>query len=198
MLREAGLRADSLDATVEPKRREAWIARRQDDLDVLVVQPELVKTGLDLYAFPTIVFYQVGYNLFTLRQAARRSWRIGQTEPVRVLYVAYRRTMQETALALMARKLEVATWVEGDLPEGLADYGQVQAGIRDELIQALREGRGAASAESAWASLRRREAAGAERLDRVRVKSLEPASRMSPCPGRRRLWRVDDPQLALF
>jgi hypothetical protein len=34
--------------------------------------------GLDLLAFPTLYFYETGYSLHTLRQASRRSWRIGQ------------------------------------------------------------------------------------------------------------------------
>src|SRR3546814_17905000 len=53
-------------------------------IDVLITNPELVKTGLDLLEFPTIVFLQSGYNVYSLQQAARRSWRIGQKQPVRV------------------------------------------------------------------------------------------------------------------
>ncbi|MEL7893404.1 DEAD/DEAH box helicase, partial [Pseudomonas aeruginosa] len=40
-----------------------------------------VKTGLDLLDFPTIAFMQTGYKVYTLQQAARRSWRIGQKHP---------------------------------------------------------------------------------------------------------------------
>jgi hypothetical protein len=167
VLRRAGVRVGTLDAAVEPKRREAWILRHQRKLDVLLTNPELVKTGLDLYEFPTVVFYQVGYNLFTLRQAARRSWRIGQTQPVRVVYLAYRETMQAVALELIARKLAAALVVEGEVPDGLAEFGQAQASLVDELGAALREGRGAASAEAAWAALRRREDEQARRLDEV-------------------------------
>jgi hypothetical protein len=46
-----------------------------------------VETGLDLLAFPTLYFYETGYSLHTLRQASRRSWRIGQRHPVRVKFV---------------------------------------------------------------------------------------------------------------
>jgi hypothetical protein len=130
VLRRAGVRVGMLDAAVEPKRREAWILRHQHERDVLLGNPELVKTGLDLYEFPTVVFYQVGYNLFTLRQAARRSWRIGQTQPVRVVYLAYRETMQAVALELIARKIAAALVVEGELPDGLTEFGQAQASPR--------------------------------------------------------------------
>ena len=41
----------------------------------------------DLLDFPTIIFYESGYSLHTLRQASRRSWRIGQRRPVRVKFL---------------------------------------------------------------------------------------------------------------
>jgi hypothetical protein len=33
---------------------------------------EVVKTGLDLYEFPKVIFYETGYSIYTLRQASRR------------------------------------------------------------------------------------------------------------------------------
>jgi hypothetical protein len=183
VLQRAGLRVGVLRASVEPKRREAWILRHQHELDVLLANPELVKTGLDLYAFPTVVFYQVSYNLFTLRQAARRSWRIGQTKPVRVIYLAYQHTMQAIALDLIARKLAAALVVEGELPDGLAELGHIQASLLDELGTALREGRSVASAEAAWAALRRVEREQATRVDqREGGSALESVYQREPGP----------------
>jgi len=146
-----------LDASVEPKKREAWIQKNSRDIDVLLVNAELVKTGLDLYEFPTVCFFQTGYNIFTLRQAARRSWRIGQDKPVKVIFLCYQGTMQETALTLIARKLEAAVLVEGDLPEGLAEYLTSGESIAEELVKALVDGSEYGRAEAAWASFRKRE-----------------------------------------
>lgn len=160
ILGDAGFRVKSLDASVEPKKREAWIAKNTSDADVLLVNAELVKTGLDLYEFPTVVFYQVGYNVFTLRQAARRSWRIGQTRPVRVYFFCYGKTMQEMALTLVAKKLEVALMVEGDIPEGLAEYTSTGESVIEEMGKALAEGGNYAGAEAAWASFRKKEIEG--------------------------------------
>ncbi len=157
VIMDSGLRVKSLDASIPPKRREAWIRKNSCDLDVLLVNAELVKTGLDLYEFPTVVFYQVGYNIFTLRQAARRSWRIGQTEPVRVYFFCYGETLQEEALTLVANKLKVALMVEGDLPEGLAEYTLSGGSIMEELGRALAEGSRYTGAEAAWASFRKKE-----------------------------------------
>ena len=58
-----------------------------------------------------------------MRQASRRSWRMGQTPslPVKVMYMAYRNTLQPDALKLIAKKLQSSLAVEGELPEdGLA------------------------------------------------------------------------------
>ena len=69
---------------VAPDRREAWVADRvKEGVDVLVCHPRLVQTGLDLVDFLTIVWFETDYSVYTMRQASRRSWRIGQSRPVR-------------------------------------------------------------------------------------------------------------------
>jgi hypothetical protein len=62
---------------VKPENREDWLQEHLEtgQYDCLLCNPNLVKTGLDLLDFPTIVFFQCGYSVFTLRQASRRSWR---------------------------------------------------------------------------------------------------------------------------
>ncbi len=120
---------------VAPERREAWVAKRvEEGVDVLVCHPRLVQTGLDLVEFPTICWYETDYSVYTMRQASRRSWRIGQTEPVQVVFMAYRSTLQADALQLVAKKLQSSLAVEGELPEdGLAAYGD----DGDDLMLAL-------------------------------------------------------------
>ena len=120
---------------VPPERREAWVAKRvEEGVDVLVCHPRLVQTGLDLVEFPTIVWAETDYSVYTMRQASRRSWRIGQTEPVQVVFMAYRNTLQADALKLVAQKLQSSLAVEGELPEdGLAAYGD----DGDDLMLAL-------------------------------------------------------------
>jgi SNF2 family DNA or RNA helicase len=77
----------------------------------------LVKTGLDLLDFPTLVYLQSGYNVYTVQQASRRSWRIGQKLPVRVYYLGYAETAQIDCLTLMAKKIAVSQSTSGDMPE---------------------------------------------------------------------------------
>jgi hypothetical protein len=104
LLREEGFQVEVLRSSVALARREEWIATHAPQLDVVISHPRLVETGLDLFDkggrhnFPTICFYETGYNLFTLRQASRRSWRIGQTERCRIVYLHYEATMQDRAI----------------------------------------------------------------------------------------------------
>ena len=162
VLRREGFRVAVMRATVPTDRREAWIADRlREGVDVVLCHPRLVQTGLDLPAFPTIYFYETGYSLYTLRQASRRSWRIGQHRNVRVKFVHYLDTLQERCLRLMGKKLMVALAVEGKFTgEGLQDAGDEDAAdiltaLARELVS---EGRIGETADAVWASLARERA----------------------------------------
>jgi SNF2 family DNA or RNA helicase len=122
LLDEQAFKVAVLRASVETSRREDWIAEQLDrGIDVLITNPDLVKTGLDLLEFPTIVFMQSGYNVYTLQQASRRSWRIGQKLAVRVIFLGYADTSQMTCLALMAKKITVSQSTSGDAPDSGLD-----------------------------------------------------------------------------
>jgi hypothetical protein len=84
---------------------------------VMITNPSLVETGLDLLDFTTIIFFQVGYNLSTMRQASRRSWRLSQTKDIQVYFLYYKNTIQEQAISLMATKLQAAQTLEGNFSE---------------------------------------------------------------------------------
>ncbi len=129
--RSAVMKADA----VAPDQREAWVAKQvEQGIDVLICHPRLVQTGLDLIDFPTICWFETDYSVYTMRQASRRSWRIGQTRPVKVVFMAYRNTLQADALKLVAQKLQSSLAVEGELPDdGLAAYGD----DGDDLMFAL-------------------------------------------------------------
>lgn len=122
ILEQAGLKVAVLRASVDTARREDWILDQVDrGIDVLITNPELVKTGLDLLDFPTIAFLQTGWNVYTLQQAARRSWRIGQKHPVRVVFFGYAGSSQIACLQLMAKKIAVSQSTSGDVPESGLD-----------------------------------------------------------------------------
>jgi hypothetical protein len=155
LLRNEGIRAEVLTAETPPEQREAWYERQlRNGMQVCICHPKLVQTGLDLLAFPTIFFVQTGYSIYTLRQASRRSWRIGQKEPVRVAFFTYSDTAQESCLRLMGKKLLVSLAMEGKLhAEGLQamdDDDDVLTAMARELV--TRQGVGEQAAE-VWRAL---------------------------------------------
>ncbi len=89
-------------------------ANRTAHIDVLVCNPKLVETGLDLVAYATVIFFETEYSLYCLWQAVRRVWRLGQTKPVKALFSVYEGTMEARALALMGRKMRAAQTLYGD------------------------------------------------------------------------------------
>ncbi len=138
LLTQEGYRTEILPPTVPPDKREAWVEKRvRAGLQVLITNPKCMETGLDLNAFTTLIFYSMGFNLFTLRQASRRSWRINQTAPrVEVYMLYYKDTVQAKAMKLMASKLAVAGIIEGTLSEeGLA----AMSDVRDLTSQMAKE-----------------------------------------------------------
>lgn len=129
-----GIRTAVLRSNIDTSKRETWYARQiKQGVQVVISHPKLVETGLDLLDFPTIIFYESGYSLHTLRQASRRSWRIGQRRPVRVLFMCYEGTMQTSCLRLMGKKLLVALTMEGKFAgEGLQTIDE-----DDDMLSAM-------------------------------------------------------------
>ena len=155
-----------------------WNRRAQHD------NPE---TGLDLLAFPTLYFYETGYSLHTLRQASRRSWRIGQRFPVRVKFVTYSGTMQETCLRLMGKKMLVALMMEGKFSgEGLQALDtdeDLMSAMARELVEKAGVGE---SADAIW-----------RELDHEREKVQPRPAAVEPEPEREEMPVLDLPTVLL-
>jgi hypothetical protein len=139
LLENEGIKCGILNASdVDPTEREEWIRANGDKFQVMLSHPRLVSTGLELFMrepnddkayqearyrfnYNVLTFYQTGYNLFDMRQASRRAWRLGQEWDCLVYYLYYRNTMQHRAMELASRKLEAALELEGSFSEdGLA------------------------------------------------------------------------------
>ena len=118
MFAQNGIKACEMKSSIEPDKREDWVNKQlEKGMDVLICNPKLVETGLTLLDFTSIIFYQMGYNLFTMRQASRRSWRLSQTKDVKVYFMYYETSIQEQTLSLMATKLQAAMALEGKFSE---------------------------------------------------------------------------------
>jgi hypothetical protein len=152
LMRAEKIRAAVLRASVPAHKREAWYREQlRRGIDVAICHPKICETGLDLVEFPVILFHETGYSLHTLRQASRRSWRIGQRSPVECKFFIYRDTMQDVCLRLMGKKLLVALAMEGKF----ASEGLQAIDGEDDMLTAMArelvENRGIGEpAESIW------------------------------------------------
>ena len=161
-LEKDGIRSLVLKSTVQAEKRQKWIEDHliQADFDVLLCNPKLVQTGLDLIDFPEIIFFQTGYSIYVLRQASRRSWRIGQGRDVRVSFLCNQGTMQARAMNLIAKKLETALAIEGDLTDqglvALSDGGGVGS-LVIELAKSLLQNECIKGVETVWTDFRKKE-----------------------------------------
>jgi hypothetical protein len=159
ILSNDGIRVAVLTTEVPPESREGWYDRQlRGGVQAIICHPKLVQTGLDLIDFPTILFYETGYSIYVLRQASRRSWRIGQRLPVKVKFLHYAETMQESCLRLMGKKLLVSLAMEGKFSsEGLQAINE-----EDDILMAMarelvtEKGIGE-RADQVWANLQKKQ-----------------------------------------
>lgn len=143
-IRDLGINVAILESKVDADKREEWIeAQLESGVQVVLCNPTLVETGLDLMEFTTIIFFQVGYNIFTMRQASRRSWRLGQTHPIEVYFMYYRDTIQEQALSLMATKLQASMAIEGKFSEeglrAMSNNEDLLTQIANSVVNGIKE-----------------------------------------------------------
>lgn len=116
------------------EKRERWMHdRAARGMKVMICNPRLCETGLDfcwkekgkIYNYPTLIFYQCGYSLFTEWQAAGRSWRLNQREECRTYYLAYAGTVQQAILQVLGEKKAAASAIQGKFSaDGLASMAK--------------------------------------------------------------------------
>lgn len=159
ILSNEGIRVAVLTTDTPPESREGWYERQlRGGVQAVICHPRLVQTGLDLIGFPTILFYETGYSIYVLRQASRRSWRIGQRLPVKVKFLHYAETMQENCLRLIGKKLLVSLAMEGKFSsEGLQAINEeddILMAIARELVTEKGIGE---RADQVWANLQKKQ-----------------------------------------
>ena len=141
LLEEHGIKTTVMGSNIKAKDRDAWIKERlAGGTQVLICNPSLVETGLDLLDFTTIIFFQMGYNLFTMRQASRRSWRLSQEHDIEVYFMYYKDTVQERAISLMATKLQASMAIEGKFSEEGLNAMSNNEDILTQIASSVTEG----------------------------------------------------------
>ncbi len=134
-----GLRSSIMTRAVGTAKRDEWIERMTPKVDELVMNPRLVMTGFDLLDYPVIVWFDMGWSTFVLRQASRRSYRIVQKEPAIDVYYLYTAgSVQQDCLSLMATKTEVSLMCEGEISEsGLSAMSSGGGSVLGDLAKVI-------------------------------------------------------------
>lgn len=118
IIRSQGIDVIELTSSIPLEKREAWIQKQYDNgISVIITNPRCVETGLDIYGYPNIYIYESGWDIKTLRQVERRSWRIGQQNGCKVFYSYYVNSIQEDCIKLVGSKKKSSLMLEGKFDE---------------------------------------------------------------------------------
>lgn len=142
ILKDAGIAARQLPDSLDTDKREEWIEKNAPKIDVLIVNPKKVETGLDLVQFATAIFLEIEHSLFVLWQAMKRIHRPGQTQPVKIVYAVYAEALEEEALALVGAKKKAAHMLYGDNAASAIepDENESADGFMEELYSIIESG----------------------------------------------------------
>ncbi len=133
-LEQDGLSFRWLDgATPEKQRREEVDAFQRGEGDVFLISLKAGGTGLNLTAATYVVHLDPWWNPAVEDQATDRAHRIGQDQPVTVIRLVARGTLEENILAMHAEKRALAA----DLLEGSGESATLGA---DELLALIASG----------------------------------------------------------
>jgi SNF2 family DNA or RNA helicase len=141
VLKRNGIDSVILDSKVSTDQRFEWLDQQAEKgTKVIITNQRLVEVGLDLLAFPTIIFWQMNDDINVVRQAAKRSHRLGQHLHCEVLYLINDKTQQMAQFQrLMSRRVS-ALLVEGAIErsDDLAKYADLSAGsLTNDLSKML-------------------------------------------------------------
>ncbi|MEX3623619.1 helicase-related protein [Viridibacillus arvi] len=139
--------------TTDTDKRSKWVKSKIDNegVNVIICSMELVKVGLDLLKTPTLIFHQFSWSMFTLAQAAKRAWRIGQTKECRLYYLAYADSFQEHMAKLIAQKNRASQAINGSVSsDGLNAMLGEDGDLQSMLIKSVKEGAALKGSTEEW------------------------------------------------
>lgn len=160
ILKENGIESRILNESNTEKRSEVLQQHEDDGVKVIVTNMKLVEVGLDLLAWPTLIFNQLSYEVNVVRQAAKRSHRIGQHRLCKVLVPILNGTQEVAQFKKVMSARGHALMTEGRLDRGeLAKYSyDEQSSLATDLAQCFAE----ADLANAWEELASKELEGIE------------------------------------
>lgn len=105
-----------MESSVTQEKRVEWLQQQAEKgTKVIICNMKLVMCGLDLLDYPTIIFYQLDYNIDNVRQSGRRNWRIGQMRFCETIYLVANETQQMSQFKTCLEKRAHALLAEGRL-----------------------------------------------------------------------------------
>jgi len=119
LLQKYGMKGVTLYAE-EKQRREFIVQELAGGADVVFCSPGILDVGIDLEMFQTAIWYGLEWNALVVAQANRRLWRLTQTQPVEIVYLAYNETKQAEGFDRVATRLAAMQALQGDIRAGLA------------------------------------------------------------------------------
>lgn len=139
--------------TTKTDQRSHWLKKKveQEGYNIIIVSMELVKVGLDLLCTPTIIFYQFSWSMFTMAQASKRAWRIGQHRECRLYYLAYKDTFQEHMAQIIAMKNKASRAINGEVStDGLNAMLGDEGDLQSLLIKSIQNGEKLQGSTEEW------------------------------------------------
>lgn len=129
---------------VDPGARDAWFRdQAAAGVDVVYANPQCLDVGISLLDFASIVFLEPHYSAFVVSQAMMRAWGPMQDHPCEVVFVAYRTTVSQAALALLAQKLAAMATLKGSIAkaiQGIAEFSGAMSMFK-AIAELVSEGR---------------------------------------------------------
>lgn len=111
-------------------KREEWMHQKASEgVTIFITNAKCVATGLDFafdfcgkhYNYPTIIFYQTGYDMIKIWQASRRHYRLNQTLECRTYFLCSANTIQLDVIEMIATKEVATSAIQGQFSsEGLS------------------------------------------------------------------------------
>lgn len=133
ILAENGIDSVVLKSSVSPEDRMDWLDEQATKgTKVIICNMKLVEVGLDIIQYPACIFYQGSYEVYTVRQASRRAWRIGQHRECRIKYYVCTGTQSQKQFeTILARRCHAL------ILEGRLDKSELARFVKDDSFSAL-------------------------------------------------------------
>jgi len=143
LLRKHKVNFVRLDGSVPQKQREELVRRFQDDPACGVfLTTNAGSVGLNLQAANTVINVDLPWNPAVLEQRIARAHRMGQQQPVQVFILVTEQTIEESLLATIAAKEDLALAaldVESDIDEVRLESGLQELKGRLEVLLGARQ-----------------------------------------------------------